>query len=123
MVADRRVSLGLDDAVRRGEEIAREVSRSSVRANPVVAVVLPSSVETVTHLLAAILGDHTVSFLDPASGQRTDAVIDAVDPDVVVDATESTLAGPVPSRGRRCLGKRATSPCPRGRPERAPKEC
>lgn len=87
VVADRRASLSLDDAVRRGDEIAREVSRCSERATPVVAVLLPSSVEAVTHLLAAILGDHTVSFLDPSSGRRADAVVDAVDPDVVVDGT------------------------------------
>lgn len=85
-VADRRASLGLDDAVRRGEEIAREVARTSGRADPVVTVLLPSSVEAVTHLLAAILGDYTVSFLDPSSGRRTDMVVDAVDPDVLVDA-------------------------------------
>jgi acyl-CoA synthetase (AMP-forming)/AMP-acid ligase II len=87
MIADRRASLALVDAVRLGEEIAREVVRSAGRANPMVAVLLPSSVEAVTHLLAAILGDHTVSFLDPSGGQRTEAVVDALGPDVVVDAT------------------------------------
>lgn len=77
----------LDDALRQAEEIAREVSRCSDRRTPVVAVLLPSSVEAVTHLLAAIVGDHTVCFLDPSDDQRAEAVVGAVDPDVVVDAT------------------------------------
>lgn len=87
VVGDRRGSLTLAEAVGRAEEVAREIARSSGRADPVVAVLLPSSVDAVTHLLAAILGNHTVSFLDPSAGQRTDTAVDAVDPDVVVDGT------------------------------------
>lgn len=85
-VTDARVSLTLDEAVVLAEEIAREVTRSSTRTRPVVAVVLPSSAAAVLQLLAAVVGDHTVCFLDPSNGPRTAAVVDALDPDVVVDA-------------------------------------
>jgi acyl-CoA synthetase (AMP-forming)/AMP-acid ligase II len=103
-VADRRSSLALDDAVRRGEEIAGELQRLSGRSDPVVTVLLPSSLEAVTQLLAAILGDYTVSFLDPSSGQRKDAVVDAVDPDVVVDATGVNLRRPRSQPRRQVAG-------------------
>lgn len=95
VVADRRDTVLLADAVRRAADLAGDVGRATSRPAPVVAVVLPTSVDLVTHLLAAILGDHTVSFLDPAHGQRTDDAVDAVDPDVVVD-----VAGIHPRRGR-----------------------
>jgi acyl-CoA synthetase (AMP-forming)/AMP-acid ligase II len=87
VVADTHASLPLRDAVGRGQELAREVARVAVRPRPVVAVVLPSSVETVTHLLAAVLGDHTVCFLDPSNGPRVEAVLASLDPDVVADAS------------------------------------
>jgi acyl-CoA synthetase (AMP-forming)/AMP-acid ligase II len=86
VVADSRTSIPLADALREAEDLARTVARTSSRERPVVAVVLPGSVAAVTHLLAAVLGDHTVCFLDPGAGPRTDAVLDALDPDVVVDA-------------------------------------
>lgn len=87
VVTDARTSLTLGDAVRQGDEIAREVARIATRRCPMVAVVLPSSVEAVTQLLAAVLGDHNVCFLDPSNRQRTDAVLSSLDPDVVVDAS------------------------------------
>ena len=73
-VTDARVSLTLDEAVVLAEEIAREVTRSSTRTRAVVAVVLPSSADAVLQLLAAVVGDHTVCFLDPSNGPRTAAV-------------------------------------------------
>jgi acyl-CoA synthetase (AMP-forming)/AMP-acid ligase II len=87
VVADSRSSLTLADALREAEDVARAIARTSPRERPLVAVVLPGSVATVTHLLAAVLGDHTVCFLDPGAGPRTEAVLDALDPDVVVDAS------------------------------------
>lgn len=86
VVADRRHGLPLVDAVHRAAEVARDVRRATAVPSPVVAVVLPTSVDAVVHLLAAILGDHTVCFLDPADTVRSGAALDAVDPDVVVDA-------------------------------------
>lgn len=86
VVADSRTTLAIADALREAEDLAGAISRTSSRERPVVAVVLPASVTAVTHLLAAVLGEHTVCFLDPGSGPRTAAVLDALDPDVVVDA-------------------------------------
>jgi acyl-CoA synthetase (AMP-forming)/AMP-acid ligase II len=86
VVADPRSTLTLADALREAGDVARQIGRTSPRERPLVAVVLPSSSATVTHLLAAVLGDHTVCFLDPGAGPRTGAVLDALDPDVVVDA-------------------------------------
>lgn len=87
VVSDRRAAIPLGDAVRRAEEVASQVHGASRRRDPVVAVVLPSSLDAVTHLLAAVLGGHSACFLDPAgSGERTADVLAAVDPDVVVDA-------------------------------------
>jgi acyl-CoA synthetase (AMP-forming)/AMP-acid ligase II len=87
VVADSRTSLTLAEALREADDVAREIGRTSPRGRPLVAVVQPSSVATVTHLLAAVLGDHTVCFLDPGTGPRTGTVLDALDPDVVVDAS------------------------------------
>lgn len=86
VIADARTSLTLDEALRHAEDAAREVARAATRPQAVVAVVLPASSAAVIQLLAAILGEHTVCFLDPANGARADAVLDALDPDVVVDA-------------------------------------
>jgi acyl-coenzyme A synthetase/AMP-(fatty) acid ligase len=85
VVADRRDTVPLADILQRAAGVGRDVGRVASCPAPVVAVVLPASVDAVTHLLAAILADHTVSFLDPADPQRTDAALGAVDPDVVVD--------------------------------------
>lgn len=85
VVADRRDGVLLFDAVRRAAEAALDVGRAASRQVPVVAVVLPTSVDAVTHLLAAILGNHTVSFHDPADMPRTDAALAAIDPDVVIN--------------------------------------
>ena len=85
VVADARAALSLPDAVRRGQELARDLARVAARPHPVVAVVLPSSADVVTQLLAAVVGDHTVCFLDPSNGPRAEAVIASLDPDVVVD--------------------------------------
>ncbi|GAA1438430.1 hypothetical protein GCM10009641_43620 [Mycobacterium cookii] len=87
VVADVRVSLTLPDLVRRADEVAREVDRAVTGPRPVVAVVLPSSVDSVVQLAAAVLGGHTVCFLDTAGGARTAAVLAALAPDLVVDRT------------------------------------
>lgn len=87
VVADAKESLALPDLVRRADEVAREVDRAVTGPRPVVAVVLPSSVAAVVQLAAAVLGRHTVCFLDPAGGARTGAVLDALAPDLVVDKT------------------------------------
>lgn len=85
VVADRHAALALPDVVRRAEEVAGEVRRLGGRPDPVVAVALPASVDAVTHLLAAVLGDYTVVFLDPTNHSRTASVASAVGPDLLVD--------------------------------------
>lgn len=87
VVADRRAALPLPDAVRRADELASQVRRAAGREEPVAAVVLPSSLDAIVHLLAGVLGDHTVCFLEPAGpAQKVSDVIAALDPDVVFDA-------------------------------------
>jgi acyl-coenzyme A synthetase/AMP-(fatty) acid ligase len=97
VVADGRTSSPTREVVRQAETVAREVALLAKRPRPVVAVVLPASTGAVTHLLAAIIGDHTVCFVDPADRARADRVLGALKPDVVVDA-EGTRAQPPGSR-------------------------
>lgn len=85
VVADARTASPTADVLREAEEVARELALAGERQRAVVAVVLPASVEAVTHLLAAVLADHVVCFLDPADRRRADAVLNAFGPDVVVD--------------------------------------
>ena len=98
VVADARASLSLPDAVGRGQEAARDLARVAARPHPVVAVLLPSSAEAVTQLLAAVVGDHTVCFLDPSNAPRAEAVIESLDPDVVVDASGPHVRRSGPAR-------------------------
>ena len=98
VVADRRTAMTLRDAARRAEDLAAHVLRTSPRPDPVVAVVLPSTLDAVVQLLAAALGDYTVCFVDPSSpSARREAILDAVDPDFLVDA--SGAASRWPRRG------------------------
>lgn len=86
VVSDRRTCVTLADAVRRAGEVAVETRRLCDRSDVVVAVVLPSSCESVVHLLAAVLGDYTTCFVDPSSEpSRVDEILAAVDADIVVD--------------------------------------
>lgn len=57
------------------------------RRSPVVAICLPLSTDCVVSLLAAILGDYSICFLDPTVGaDRHAAVLAALRPDVTVTA-------------------------------------
>ncbi len=86
VVADRHMALTSGEAVRRADEVAARVRALSARGDPRVAVILPNSLDAVVHLLAAVLGGHCVGFVDPtAQGDKVPAVLDAMDPDVVVD--------------------------------------
>lgn len=92
VVSDRRVAITLSDAMRRADDLAARTLRTSPRSDPVVTVVLPSTVDAVVQLLAAVLGDYTVCFVDPSSAPaRRDAIVAAVDPDVLVDASGTSL--------------------------------
>ena len=57
-----------------------------------VAAVLPLSTDAITWLLAAILGDFSLCFLDPSAPEdRRAEVLDALRPDVVVDSAGLTV--------------------------------
>lgn len=86
-VADTRRSLTHAELVAAARAEARSIHRQAGRGSPLVAVCLPLSVDSVVSLVAAILGDHSVSFLDPTvAADRRDAVLAALGPDVIVDA-------------------------------------
>lgn len=87
-VADARSLVSDRELVAAAREIAASVKRESGRERPVVAVCLPLSVDAIAHLLAAILGDHSVCFLDPsAPAERREAILDALAPHALVDET------------------------------------
>jgi acyl-CoA synthetase (AMP-forming)/AMP-acid ligase II len=87
VVTDRRDSLGSADLLDRSEAMAQNVRRQATRPTPLVVALLPNSTAAVTLLLAAVLSDFTLAFVDPAGDpERREAVLDALDPDLVVDA-------------------------------------
>lgn len=89
-VADGRAALDDSALVTAAEGVARDVKRLAGHASPMVAVVLPLSTDAVVMLLAAILGDYSVCFLDPAGPQeRRDQVLTQARPDIVVDPSGS----------------------------------
>jgi non-ribosomal peptide synthetase component F len=86
--SDRRSSLNNADLLAQAGEAAAAAREESGRSTPTVAVVLPLSTEAVVWLLAAIDGDFSLCFLDPAAPEsRRTSVLQAMGPDVVVDAT------------------------------------
>lgn len=81
----------LAEAVASGAETGAEVRRATGRSDPVVAVVLPSSCDAVVQLVAAVVGDYAICFVDPSWGaSRVADVLAAVDPDIVVSDSGST---------------------------------
>lgn len=85
VVADRRTTLPLTEAVRLATVIAEATRRSAGRPNPIVVVATPSSTDAVLQVVAAVLGGYTLCILDPTGpDERLDAVVAALDPDVVV---------------------------------------
>jgi acyl-CoA synthetase (AMP-forming)/AMP-acid ligase II len=95
-VADTRRALTHTELVAAARAEARSIRREAGRGSPVAAVCLPLSVDCVVSLVAAILGDHSVCFLDPTvAADRRDAVLAALGPDVIVD-TEGMRRSAVP---------------------------
>ncbi len=87
-VADAKSLVSDRELIAAAREVAADVARGSDRARPVVAVCVPLSVHAITQLMAAILGDYSVCFLDPsAPEERRDAILDALAPHALVDAT------------------------------------
>lgn len=87
-VADAKTALSDREFVEASRDLATSVVRVTGRSRPVLAVSLPLAVDALTHLLAAILGDYTLCFLDPsAPEQRREAILASLRPDAVADAT------------------------------------
>ena len=85
-VADRRTSLTDDGLLASAQEVLRLVRAEGRHDRPMVAAVLPLSTDAIVVLLAAVLGDFSLCFVDPAAPEeRRTAILDALSPDVVVD--------------------------------------
>ena len=67
-----------------------------------VAAVLPLSSDALVWLLAAVVGDFSLCFIDPAAAEdRRDAVLDALAPDLVVDKAGTRASGASAPSGAR----------------------
>ena len=78
----------LDDAglVAAALDAAADVKRLAGHGSPMVAVVLPLSTDAVVMLLAAILGEYSVCFVDPSGpAERRAQILSRARPDIVVD--------------------------------------
>ena len=78
----------LDDAalLTAAEDAAADVKRVAGLVSPMVAVVLPLSTDAVVMLLAAILGEYSVCFVDPSGpSERRAQILTQARPDIVVD--------------------------------------
>ncbi len=121
-VADRRSSLTDGELLGAADETARRVRSRAQRDTPMVAAVLPLSTDALVLLLAAVVGDFSLCFIDPAAPEerRTD-VLDALAPDVVVDPDGHDGRGRTPSDPTRRTPARGTSPCRPGSTGGGPK--
>lgn len=103
-VADKRSGLSRPEWLRSAEELGHRVRETAVRPRPLLLVDLPAGADAVLALGAAVLSDSTLCFLDPAgTPERREAVIGAVDPDVVLDA--EGLRARAPRTGDRSGGE------------------
>lgn len=92
-VADRRSSLTDGELLGAADETARRIRGRARRDTPMVAAVLPLSTDALVLLLAAVVGDFSLCFIDPAAPEeRRTGVLDALAPDVVVDPAGMTVA-------------------------------
>ena len=86
MIADRRTSVGADGLVGAAEELRLALVGAAGVPRPLVAVSLPLSTDAVVALVAAILGDLSVCFVDPsAAEEHRRTLLQALHPDVVLD--------------------------------------
>lgn len=106
VVADRRTSVGADALVEAAEQLRGALVAAAGVPRPLVAVALPLSTDAVVALVAAILGDLSVCFVDPsAPEEHRRALVQALHPDVVLDrsgiravASSSSSASPADAR-------------------------
>ena len=86
-INDPARALKTDELINAASERARLVEKVGRKSSPVVAVTLPLSTEALVMLVAAIIADHTICFLDPAApDERRHAIAAGLRPDVVVDS-------------------------------------
>ncbi|WP_328532280.1 AMP-binding protein [Nocardioides sp. NBC_00368] len=86
VIADRRTSVGPDGLVDAAEELRLALVAAAGVPRPLVAVALPLSTDAVVALVAAILGDLSVCFVDPsAPEEHRRSLVQALHPDVVLD--------------------------------------
>ncbi|MFE6509846.1 AMP-binding protein [Nocardioides sp. NPDC057767] len=86
VIADRRTSVGPDGLVDAAEELRLALVAAAGVSRPLVAVALPLSTDAVVALVAAILGDLSICFVDPsAPEEHRRSLVQALHPDVVLD--------------------------------------
>ncbi|MEU6138710.1 AMP-binding protein [Nocardioides sp. NPDC047086] len=86
VIADRRTSLGADGLVGAAEELRLALVAAAGVPRPLVAVSLPLSTDAVVALVATILGDLPVCFVDPsAAEEHRRSLLQSLHPDVVLD--------------------------------------
>jgi acyl-coenzyme A synthetase/AMP-(fatty) acid ligase len=87
LVSDPARTVTRTDLLTEAAETAECIASAADGGSAVVAVRLPLGVDAVTLLAAAILGDHTICFVDPTWGDdRASEVVRAVRANVLVDA-------------------------------------
>nr|WP_241248408.1 AMP-binding protein [Nocardioides sp. KC13] len=86
VIADRRTSVGPDALVEAAEELRLALVAAAGVPRPLVAMSLPLSTDAVVALVAAIVGDLSVCFVDPSAAEdHRRALVQALHPDVVLD--------------------------------------
>jgi acyl-coenzyme A synthetase/AMP-(fatty) acid ligase len=86
-INDPATELTMDELITAASERARLVEKVGRKSSPVVAVTLPLSTQALVMLVAAIIADHTICFLDPAAPEgRRHAIAASLRPHVVVDS-------------------------------------
>lgn len=104
MIADRRTSVGADALVGAAEELRLALVAAAGVPRPLVAVSLPLSTDAVVALVAAILGDLSVCFVDPsAAEEHRRSLLQALHPDVVLDRSGIRAVASSSSSAREAL--------------------
>lgn len=86
-VTDPGDTLTNADLLAAARATAAATVRMASRASPLVVVCTPLCVASMVQLLAAVVGDYSICFLDPGSAApRRASILAALRPDVIVDA-------------------------------------
>jgi non-ribosomal peptide synthetase component F len=120
VIADRRTSVGPDGLVEAASELRGALVAVAGVPQPLVAVALPLSADAVVALVAAILGDLSVCFVDPsAPEEHRRSLLQALHPDVVLDRSgirtvASSSAGDSREAGYVAMSSGSTGGGPKG---------